>query len=267
MKNRLLIVLMVLFFAPRAFSLPLENIVLPEYAAQLRSSNEIILEAQLRNPAPMLLPANFELKQFIGSVQNTLNPSLMVEALYLYKKPDAFHTSIYSWDERQKTGIFNQITAISSLAGIQYFSASRNAMRTFYEVSGVIDGPQTRNPLPDPSFSQLPASYSLYARQRDLTFGDNVYRYDYVNRNDIIYFSQENMTSLTYGIIPAIGRGSLRSVIAIIDCGDSILVYALSMARAASLPGMGDRISSSFSNRAAAVLGWLTSRLNSQVFR
>jgi len=266
MKRRYFFIFSLIFIVPCAFSVPLDGIVSSAHEALLRSGNEIIIETQLRNPVPRLMPFNIELRQFIAGVHSALGSSIMVEALYLYQKPVRFHTSASLWDSGQKTGVFNQITALSTLTGIQYFSASRNSMRTFYETSAVIDGPQTKKNLPDPVFSQPPAALTLYARQKDLTFGDNVYRYDYVCSSNIIYFVQENVTSLTYGIIPAIGRGNLRSVIAIIDCGDSLLMYAVSMAKAASLPGIGDRISSSFSNRASAILGWLTARLNSTIF-
>jgi hypothetical protein len=71
-------------------------------------------------------------------------------------------------------------------------------------------------------------------------------------------FLQENLTSLNYGIIQAVGRNRLRTVMAIIDTDDSLLIYAASMARTTSLPGMGDRIGNSFTNRAKAVLNWFT---------
>ena len=269
----ILVFVMFSFVSPCVFSIPLEFLVSSSRADILRGrthnelTGETIVEVQLRNPSPVLLPHDPEVFQFVTETRNKLNPNMMVEALYLYKKPEPFHTSAASWDEEQRTGIFNQILAISTLTGIQYFSASRNTMRTFYEFSGVIDGPQTRNPLPDPVFANLPETLSLYARQRDLTFGDNIYRYDFVNTGDAVFFVQENITALSYGIIPAIGRGSLRSVMAIIDCGDAILIYAVSMARAASLPGMGERISNSFNNRMNAVLKWFTGMLDNTLFQ
>jgi len=250
-----------------AFAVPLESLVSAAHAAQLRSGGDIITEIQLRNPAPRLLPQNSELRQFVSTASRSLNPGIMVEALYLYRKPAAFHTSAGVWDETQKIGVYNQMTAISSLAGIRYYSSSRGEMRTLYESSGIVDGPAARNPLPDPVFSaSIPNTYTLFARQRDLTFGDNIYRYDYIHTRDVVFFAQENVTALNYGIIPAVGRGNLKSIIAVIDCGDSILVYAISMAKASSVPGMGDRISNSFSNRAAAVLNWLSGRLNNVLF-
>ena len=267
MKNGLILLLIFLSVISCAFAVPLENLVSISHAARLRSSDSLIIETQQRNNVSVLLPNNSELRQLVTNVRNAINPSMIVEALYLYKKPQRYYTPSVSWDYAQKTGVFNQILALSTLTGIQYFSASRDMMHTFYEFSGVIDGPQSKNPLPDPVFAQPPQTLTLYARQKDLNFGDNIYRYDYFNTLDGVFFIQENVTSLTYGIIPAIGKGNLRSVIAIFDCGDSILIYAVSMARTLSLPGMRDRISSSFSRRAEAVLIWLTGRFDSEVFR
>jgi hypothetical protein len=62
------------------------------------------------------------------------------------------------------------------------------------------------------------------------------------------------------GIIPAVGKNKLRSLVAVIDAGDSLLVYAASMARAVTIPGMGERIGSSFTNRAEAILKWFAGR-------
>jgi len=266
MLQRLVLFTVFTFLTGIVFAVPLESLVSPAHAVQLRSSDELIIETQLRNPAPRIIPQNNELRRFVNGIKDALNPGMMVEVMYLYKKPASFHTSVNIWDEAQKIQIFNQLMAISSLAGTQYYSSTRSSMRTFYESSAVIDNPTARNPLPDPVFTQLPQTLTLYANQKDLTFGENIYRYDCVNTPEAIFFVQENVTAMTYGVIPAIGRGNLRSIVSVIDCGDSILVYAASMARAASIPGMGDRIGNSFNNRAKAVLNWLTFRLNREVF-
>jgi hypothetical protein len=129
-------------------------------------------------------------------------------------------------------------------------------MRVFYESSTVIDDPARKKPLPDPSFTVLPHSHVLYAQQKDLTFGDNIYRFEYRTGADIIFFSQENLSSMSAGIIPAIGKNKFRTVMAVIDTGDTLLVYAAAMAKTASIPGMGDRIGSSFTNRIKAILKW-----------
>jgi len=219
------------------------------------------MEVQFKNPKPVLLPNTGELGQFITGTIGELKPNMMVETLYLYLKPEKLRSDEGNWDEEQKINVFNQMMAISSLTGIEYYSASRGSMRTFYEYSGIIDGPQTKKPLPDPVYTQIPAALSIYAKQKDLTFGDNIYRYSFTISRDSIFFVQENITALNYGVIPVIGKSNLRSFFAVIDCGDTILVYAASMAKTLSVPGLFDRIGNSFSNRAEAVLNWFNSRL------
>ncbi|MCL2265476.1 MAG: hypothetical protein FWC22_05475 [Treponema sp.] len=267
MKYKFLLLTSILsFIAPLAFSVPLDDLVSAAHAAQLRSSGELIIETQLKNPSPKLLPKNSELNQFVSVIIKSLKPGMLVETLYLYKKPDKYRTSSDIWDITQKTGISNQTMALSSLTGTQYFSVSRNEMRTFYEYSSVIDGEKTKKPLPDPFFTHPPDTLTLFAQQKDLTFGDNIYRYTYVISNNAVFFAQENMTSMNIGIFPAIGKNNLRSVMSVFDCGDSILIYAVSMAKAASVPGMADRISSSFSSRAEAILKWFAGRLDKEIF-
>jgi len=247
------------------FAVPLDSLVEPAIAAKLRDSGSSITETQIKNPALRLLPAFPPLGKFVSDVMSALEPDVAVETLYLYKKPASSGEdgSPQSWTSEQRSALFNQILALSSLSGIQYYSATRKTMRTFYESSVVIDGPQTKKPLPDPTFEQPPEAFTLYARQKDLTFGDNIYRYDFVTTAEAFFFVQENLTALNAGIIPAVGKNRLRSVFAIIDTGDSLLVYAVSLTRAASVPGMGDRIGNSFSNRAEAVLKWFGERADS----
>jgi len=259
LKNGILFLVLAIAVVSCVFSIPLESIV-PGHAARLRSSGDVVMETQLRNPSPRLLPLDNDLRQFFASAMGALNPNIMAETLYLYKKPDHSHTDSNIWDERQKTELLNQMLAISTLTGIQYYSASRGAMRIFYEYSSVIDGPDTKFPLSDPVYSTLPAEITLYAKQTDLTFGENIYRYNYFTSKNGIFFIQENITSLTVTLFPAIRRGNLRSVMAVFDCGDVLLIYAASMARAASMPGVGERIGDSFSNRAQAILKWFSTR-------
>jgi hypothetical protein len=247
------------------FSVPLENLVPSRHAAILRDKNQGgIIDTHLKDTVPGLIPNHSGIRQSVAGLINTINPNILVEALFLYDKPANKKTDSAAWDEKQRIIVFNQLTAIGTLTGIQYYSSSRGGMRTFYEYSSVMD-PETKKLLPDPVFTQLPAALTLYARQKDLTFGDNIYRYDYVNNESAVFFTQENITPISYGIVPVIGKGSLRSVMAVIDCGDSILIYAASMAKAASVSGLSDRISASFSNRAMAVIRWFSERINNNL--
>jgi hypothetical protein len=222
-------------------------------AAALKAG-EKISGVQLRDPRPRLVPRQEELRGLLEKLQDELKPSLMAETLSLYKKPGGAAKTAWSAEERCR--LYNGALALSTLEGIEYYSASRKTMRTFYESSRVIDGPESKTPLGDPVSEDPPAELSLYARQRDLTFGDNIYRYTYYAFPELLVFVQQNLDSMNAGIIPAVGKNNLRSLVAVIDAEDYLLIYAVSMARAVSLPGLGERIGNSFTNRTEAILTW-----------
>jgi hypothetical protein len=242
-------------FVSPAFSASLEEFVGVEQAAVLRAAAEPITEVQQKTPRPRLLPQHGELERLIAGIQNSLEPNLFVETLSLYRKPRAAN-----WDKAEQTSLLNQLTALSTLAGIQYYSETHKTMRTFYETSQVINNPADKNPQPDPVFSALPNSLAIYARQKDLTFGDNIYRFNFYTGEDFIFFVQENLTAMNAKIIPAVGKNNFRSLIAVIDSGDYLLIYAAAMAKTVAVPGMGDRIGQSFTNRAKAILKWFIGR-------
>jgi hypothetical protein len=225
-------------------------------AVQARAllTGETPVETQFKDPSPLLMPRHSGLKKHIDTLQEELEPSIMVETLHIYEKPREAEKT--TWSAVEETRLYNSVLALSTLAGLQYYSVSRGVMRTFYETSSVIDGPVTKKPLPDPVFNRPPVELTLYARQKDLTFGDNIYQYDFYSSDGVMIFVQQNLTSLTAGIIPAVGKNNLRSVVAILDAGEYLLIYAASMAKTVALPGMRERVGNSFANRAEAVLHW-----------
>ncbi|MCL2128025.1 MAG: hypothetical protein FWH38_07210 [Treponema sp.] len=254
-RKLLLVALTVLAAAGPAFPASLEELAGTERAAALRSAEGPVTELQQKNPVPRLLPAHAELRRLVAETMESLQPGLFVETLSLYKKPRAA-----AWSEAERAGLFNSLTALSTLSGIRYYSESRKTMRVFYESSFVIESPSDKRPLPDPAFASPPPSLALYASQKDLTFGGNVYRFDYYTAADAILMVQENLTAMNAGIIPAVGKNKFRTVMAVIDSDDSLLIYAAAMAKASPVPGMGDRIGLSFANRVKAILAWFTAR-------
>ncbi|MDR1307945.1 MAG: hypothetical protein LBK74_10285 [Treponema sp.] len=233
---------------------PLINLAGPENAARL-GQGEKLIRLQQKAPVPFLVPRDPYIKGMVERILRELDPGFFVETLRIYRKP-AVNPASPRWTAGERTGLYNQILALSTLAGLQYYSASREKMRVFYETSAVVSGPDGKTTRPDPVYANPPAELTIYARQKDLSFGDNIYRYDYYARPDSLVFVQENITSMSYGIIPAVGKNKLRSVVVVCDAGDCLLIYAASMAKAASIPGLSDRISASFTNRAEAVLDW-----------
>jgi hypothetical protein len=239
------------------FAASLEELLGPERAAAL-SSRGTLTEAQHGNPRPRMVPSDSAIRNLIDETVRDLGPSVSVETLQLYQKPAGAQSG--AWSGAERAALYNETLALSTLAGLEYFSASRGRMRVFYETSAVIDGPDTKNPRPDPRYASPPEELRIYARQKDLTFGDNIYQYDYFAGTGTLIFVQKNLSTMTYGIIPVVGKGKLRSLVAVIDAGEYLLIYAASLAKAASLPGMNQRVEASFSTRAGAVLGWFSGR-------
>ena len=260
------ILTMLLIFLPGLFlfGLDLEELIDPVQARALLSGEKPVA-AQFKNIEPKLLPRNDVLIGLINALYQELSPNVMVETLHIYEKPPRSEKTVWSGEE--EIGLYNEMIALSTLAGLEYYSASRGKMRTFYETSAVIDGPGTKKIVPDPVYYKCPAELTIFARQKDLTFGDNIYQYDYYSVPGALIFSQENLTSLTYGIIPAVGKNKLRSVVAVLDAGNYLLVYAASMAKAATLLGMNERIGESFANRSEAVFNWFKNQADKAFFK
>jgi hypothetical protein len=214
-----------------------------------------IEEAQLKgSPQPVLIPQHTYIRTLVYDTLENLEPSFFIESLHVYKKPSG--TALPVWNKAEQDAVFNQILALSTLAGIQYYSTTRKMMRIFYETSAVIDGPDTKLPLADPVYSRAPAELTLYARQKDLTFGDNIYQYTYHVLDDALVFVQQNVTPLTVGILPAVGKNKLQTIVALIDAEEYLLIYVASMAKAVAIPGMNQQVGKSFSTRAEALLQW-----------
>lgn len=256
MKRKLIIMGCFLgVIAAPGFSLSLNDLIDSKRAAELLNQGTLT-EVQLKAPQLLLVPRYPFVQNLLTRMMGDLEPSFFVETLRLYKKPAG--SALPVWNGVERRALFNEMLSLSTLAGLQYYSSSRKTMRTFYETSTVIDGPDTKKPLEDPFYREPPQEVRVYARQKDLTFGDNIYHYTYYAQADGLVFIQQNYTPLSVSIIPAVGKGNLRSMVAVIDAGEYLLVYLASMARAIAFPGMNQRVGNSFSTRADAILQWFT---------
>jgi hypothetical protein len=235
----------------------LEDLVDPQSAAALRRG-ERVNQMQFKNPSLNLAPRESRVRNMVSALIGELEPSFFGESLARYQKPRAGE-----WSAAERAALYNSVLELSSLAGLEYYSASRGRMRIFYESSATVSGSDGKTKRADYYYADPPPSLIVYARQKDLSFGDNVYRYQYTAAADYFIFVQENLTAMSYGIIPAVGKNKLRSLVAVFDAGDSLLVYTVSMAKAASVPGLTDRVSKSFSNRTQAILDWFTKQADS----
>lgn len=253
--RKIFVLFVILYFASFLYAEDLETLIGAERAAILLGGDSIS-EMQFTKSNPLLLPNQIGVENLIQSIQNSLDPKIIVESLFLYKKPPEANQG--TWTEAERTAIYNHSLALSSLSGIEYYSSSRKKMRVFYETSVIIDNTESRTPQSDPVFFVPPKEFTLIARQKDLTFGDNMYKYTYQANEDFLFFVQENLTVMNAGIIHVAGKNKLRSAVAVIDAGEYFLIYVASMADAVMIPILSQRVGNSFSTRAEAILNWFT---------
>jgi hypothetical protein len=257
MIKKIMIVNFILFVTDFLCAYPSVDVLLSGDTKKELLTEGVLTRAHFDDLNLSLVPKDDALIKTINDAKVEVKPSILIESLCLYNKPKNS-----SWTKDELTKLFNGIASISDLAGLRYYSNSKKQSRLFYEKSTVIDSPVTKNPLSDPVFTSasLPSALTVYAQQKDLSFGDNIYKLDFEIGSEEIILSQSNLTTMYYGVIPVLGKEKLRSIVSVIDSGDSILVYMVSMADALSFPGLKNRVAASFSARAESILNWFVSK-------
>jgi len=244
--------LLTLLLASKIPALTLEDLLPDNLAKQLVKDGAVNRE-RFDSTTLGMAPRYAALERLLTANRNSVNPNIAVESLRLYKKPSAAGEN---WAASERTELYNGILAISTLKGLPYYSKSHNAMRILYESSTVIDGPDSKNPRPDPVYNAPQTETAVYARQKDVNFGDNTYKFTYYADNSSFIVVQENVTALNYGILPVVDKNRLRSTVAIFDCGPYLLIYAASLAKTSLVPGMKQRAGESLNRKADALLSW-----------
>jgi hypothetical protein len=207
------------------------------------------------------LPAYLPLHPASDATREALTaekPSILVEAVFSLPRarlPGAAAKAV------ELASVYGILRSLGSLQGIEYYSASRKAMRTLYAESWIVDGPESKTRLSDPAPplpGSLPATASQFAFQRDLSFGSNTYRYDYAALAGAITVKSSNLTRMSYGIVPVLAPGALTTRLLVIQADDAILFYAVS---GASAPGIfRGKLEESFANRAEALFRWFSAK-------
>jgi len=203
--------------------------------------------------APSLLPAH-QAAEALRAALAAEKPTVLVEAAFVLprKAPDEA-----TGRAAELASIYGLLRSLGSLQGIEYWSASRNKWRTFYAESYRIDGLETKRKLADPPApapGAVPAAEGVFAFQRDLSFGSNYYRYDFRSFADAVSLESTNLTRMSYGPVPVMAVGALKTRLLVIQARDAILFYAASGADAPSI--FRGKLEDSFGNRAEALFRW-----------
>lgn len=205
-----------------------------------------------RNPALELLPAH---PSSVG-IRDRLaaeGPNLVVEALFFLPYPAGGPAPDR---EASKLLIYNILRSVGSMEGIEYYSASRETMRLFYERSSLVSGPDGALAVHDEWKTRYPASETVYARQKDLSFGDNLYRMDFSIFADGLLHSVTNLTAMKYGLLTIARPEAVRTRSLILPVNEGWVFYVVTSTNTVMLPGLRSKLESSFGNRARAVFDW-----------
>jgi len=229
--------------APLASFLPAalaSRLLTGENLVAVNSGREPELHLVARHPAATtLLEALKELKA-----------TIVVESLSFWPRPD-IEPSV-----SEPLLVYNILRSVGSMQGIEYYSASRKTMRLFYEYSSLIAGPNDRTAIADSWQAVIPTNETIFARQKDLSFGDNIYKIQLQHVPAGFLHSIVNLTSLTYSLIPVARPGNMLTQVLVLLTDEGILFYVVSGSNTLLLPGLKGKLESSFSNRAAAIFSW-----------
>jgi len=203
---------------------------------------------------PQLVPESPFSQALLQKVEQ-LKPNMAIEGVFMLPLSD---------EERDPVDVLNTLSAVSTLEGLQYYSASRDEVRLLFEESYIVDNPEDMNPQEDPVFSDLPSSVSLTIYQKDLTFKNNVSSYDLFSDGEMIYLEQTNLTPMRYeGFLRVIAPENFQTRLLVLPCEEGWLYYGIMAADTLNIKAFKERANNSFYNRMIALYNWFLDTYNS----
>ncbi|OQX29034.1 MAG: hypothetical protein B0D92_05840 [Spirochaeta sp. LUC14_002_19_P3] len=159
--------------------------------------------------------------------------------------------------------LYNILRSVSSLTGLEYYSASRGKMRLLFEESWVIDNPdKPSQPLPDPLLDTVPASSSIFIHQKDKSFGTNQSKITFSHNSGIFSALIVNLSPMRYmGIFKVVNPGGMQTHLIIVPVQEGLLVYGTIAAKTLNVKMFLNKAENSFTNRVIALTGWYKTRL------
>jgi len=160
------------------------------------------------------------------------------------------------------------LRSVSSLKGLEYYSPSRKSMRLLYKDSYAVSrekdksGNWTYTKVKDPLNEKL-EGLSIFVLQEDLTFGKNIYKFNYFKDEHTIGLLVYNEEPLYYSIFKVMSEKDVNSVLLVYELKDHLLFYATTKARFKKIIGMDRKIKNSFMARLDAMYNWFIQKYNS----
>ena len=115
--------------------------------------------------------------------------------------------------------IFNAMHAVSTMQGVTYWSVTRGREQVLFLQSYVIASPGKAGPVPDPHFSEIPETHEQFTFQEDSSFGRNTYLERFRAQSDHLYVKMENLSTISFLLIPIIQPHGLVSQVLVVPAG------------------------------------------------
>ena len=181
-----------------------------------------------------------------------------VESLYFIK-----YTDLLQKENTDILTIYNTLVSVKTMKGIEYYSKSRDKMRTLYTESYAIKSLEDTQEVDDPVYDIIPDLLSRFMLQTDKTFGKNLYQATYNYDGNTIWINIINKTKMKYSFIPMVGVDKMNVNLFVTTMEDGILFYGVSAVETSSFLGLAKSKKESFYNRIKAMFTWFTDQLSS----
>ena len=164
-------------------------------------------------------------------------------------------------DER-KLILYNILRSVSTLQGLEYYSASRSEMRLLFEESWTVADSESKEPIPDPLVTSVPGEQTITVHQKDKSFGNNTQEMTFRTAGTVLAADIVNLTPMRYkGLIRVVDPGNMQIHLIVVPLEEGLLMYGTMSARTRDVKAFLDRARNSFTNRVIALTGWYKARL------
>lgn len=222
---------------------------------QLKTSGEFTAyhDDDIFNPTLVPMCKNSEL---IESNLTDRGLNIGIEGLFLDKTISS--EKLNENYDQYMLAVYNILTDITTLEGLEYWSESRGKMRELFTDSWPIDDLKSKNKVAVKVYDTLPKQSVLYVHQKDTTFGKSESKISYYAESDSIYMSSVNQTNIRLAFVKVIDKGYMNLEILIVPTQEGLLYYGASAAKTIKNKLVQEKAGKSFYNRVVAINRWFT---------
>ncbi len=219
--------LFILIIFPTAGALQAE--ALPEIKDMLRGLDSELVEALILDSDIFRYDEEFsgitympdvEGRSAVENIHRTLEPEVMVEALYSIPYPDGYIPGSGELLEK----VYKLSHEVSSISGVKYYSVREQGYSVLFTDVYAVNNAEERKRIPNPRPDIGYSDESVFLHMKENALGKGYYRMDYRKRENYFTIEISNETALGF-IIPAVDPQDMIIYLQIIPCSDEILIY------------------------------------------